>query len=398
MLICFVFCHAGSASAANETPVEQAQYSVVRVLDAEQMTGGAVFVRSYGTGFAVGKVSDSAQIFVTNNHVVADNPQSIFITITDVFQCIPAQVLYQDDRRDIAILKSEVPISERYPIKLMSPTELNKSQDIYCLGFPGLMDKMSGNDELSSTVNDITITKGSVSNPAFSSDGVSTILSDVKVNGGNSGGPMTDENGRAVGINTAFIGDGSGQNMSLAVSVDYVMEALDSLGLSYEVAGGAETGDGDAKAPEGQSSKPEGIDQLQPLETSGKSGGMKTWYFLLPSFAAAVVFGVIWLLRRRKQKTDIERQQEIARQQELARQQEIVRQQEIARKREIEQREREAQEAAARQFYSPPGFTEDKSKKSAEVAGGIKPDIKVPGKSVAGDPPAGSSGLKIKRF
>lgn len=334
LTLCLVLLPQGSAHAADETPVEKAQYSVVRVFCVIGMSNDGVYY-STGTGFAVGSSGTDAQIFATNNHVVEENPQNVYITITDLNGMIWAEVIYQDSEHDIAILKAETSISERHPITLMSPTELNKSQDVFCLGFPGLMDRASANEDLKSTVNDITITKGSVSNPTYKSNGISTILSDVKINSGNSGGPMVDEYGRAVGINTMRLsesGEESGESMSLAVSVDYLMDALDSLGLPYEKSDGTETEEpkseisetetdertpstgedmpvednpeGTASASEEELAPEKSMEQVPPAESekedSSRSGFVDVVILIIvPFLLVGLGFG-IWALLRRK--------------------------------------------------------------------------------------------------
>lgn len=123
-------------------------------------------------------------------------------------------------------------LSGRRSMKLLSPKEIHKSQDIYCLGFPGVVDGISKDaDMLNSRIEDITITKGAVSNPSFTDlEGRVTVLTDAVTNPGNSGGPMVDEHGQVVGVNTW----GADGNVNGAVSIDYVIDALRSLGISYD--------------------------------------------------------------------------------------------------------------------------------------------------------------------
>ena len=82
-----------------------------------------------------------------------------------------------------------------------------------------------------SRIEDITITMGAVSNPSFTDlEGRVTVLTDAVTNPGNSGGPMVDEHGQVVGVNTW----GADGNVNGAVSIDYVIDALYSLGISYD--------------------------------------------------------------------------------------------------------------------------------------------------------------------
>lgn len=231
----------GMEAYAENSKVEDAQNSVVRVFTLE----------TKGSGFAVGAKDEDVEYIVTNYHVVEGYFNDTYVTVTDINGGIKADVIYYDANHDLAILKLDEKLTNRKPIALLSPKELHKSQDIYCIGFPGLSDMIADNSSLESRIKDMTITTGTVSNNEYISGGTTYILSDAKVNGGNSGGPMVDEYGQAVGINSAIIRDSeSGEfsnNMTLAVSMDYAMDALDDLDITY-IKGSANMGSGSAVA------------------------------------------------------------------------------------------------------------------------------------------------------
>lgn len=237
----------GMEAYAENSKVEDAQNSVVRVFTLDTKGSGGK-----GSGFAVGAKDEDVEYIVTNYHVVEGYFNDAYVTVTDINGGIKAGVIYYDANNDFAILKLSEKLTNRKPIALLSPKELHKSQDIYCIGFPGLSDdmSMSGNPSLESRIKDMTITNGTVSNNEYTnSNGTACILSDAKINGGNSGGPMVDEYGQAVGINTFTIGyvESGTNNMTLAVSMDYVMDALDDLNITY-IKGSANMGSGSAVA------------------------------------------------------------------------------------------------------------------------------------------------------
>lgn len=221
----------GKAFAAVNTAVEDAQYGVVRVIDITEVKNDTTYYNT-GTGFIVNVAEDGSQTIVTNCHVIEEAPDAVHITISDFYNSIEAEVLYADPDVDIAILVVREKLADRYPLKLLSPASIHKSQDIYCLGFPGAVDAISTNVEACySGIDYITITKGTVSNPNFTIDtGIKSILTDAMTSSGNSGGPMVDEYGQVIGVNSW----GVEGNVNGAVSIDYVMEILDYLGIEYE--------------------------------------------------------------------------------------------------------------------------------------------------------------------
>lgn len=239
IIVCFLFLTAPLNSVcayADTNNIEEAQRSVVRVFIL--FPDGV----STGSGFVVGAKDEPADTIVTCYHVIADDKDSIQVTTTDMDGGISAKVIYGDADHDIAILKLSEPLSDRQPIPLLNPEEITKSQDVYCIGFPGLADYSSSYEySLNSRVSDMTVTKGTVSNTEYEFDNTVYIMTDAKVNHGNSGGPMVDEQGRAIGINSGVIGANELNNMTLAVRMDYVMDALTELGIDY-IDGNKDTG------------------------------------------------------------------------------------------------------------------------------------------------------------
>lgn len=227
LLIVLLLAISDAAAYAEYEKVESAQQSVVRII--VPMQGGYAL----GTGFVVGYGESSREIIVTNYHVIEDNIGQVQVTATNIYGAVDAKVLYSDPDIDIAILELPEKLENRKTIVLLSPSETHKSQDVYCIGFPGLSDMIKDNSNLSSEIEDMTITKGTISNTNYEWNGIDYIMSDVKVNSGNSGGPMVDEYGQAIGINTVVVGVNDLNNMTLAVSVDYLCKTLDELGVVY---------------------------------------------------------------------------------------------------------------------------------------------------------------------
>ena len=99
-------------------------------------------------------------------------------------------------------------------------------------------------------VEDVTLTSGVVSRFTTSETYGNTrlIQHDAQINHGNSGGPLLDENGVVVGINTYIFGHetmASGNKISSAsVRIKYAKDVLDDLGIAYGTASTSGSGSG----------------------------------------------------------------------------------------------------------------------------------------------------------
>ena len=107
---------------------------------------------------------------------------------------------------------------------------------VYALGFPGSADRLF--ESTGSIADDVTITDGiigAVRNSIVVGTGerpVSTLQMNVSIFFGNSGGPLLNEKGVVVGINT--FGSAEDTNMTGAVSVSELFPMLDQNGIPYK--------------------------------------------------------------------------------------------------------------------------------------------------------------------
>ena len=135
---------------------------------------------SSGSGFAV--TSDGH--IVTNYHVI-EGCQNVDITYKG--QTIPATVISFDLNNDLALLKSDFKPLYTFPLSRKNPYAL---MDIYVAGYPFGYDISTP----------VKITRGIVSSLAGIGNNFSQVQIDAAIQPGNSGGPIFDNKGNAVGV------------------------------------------------------------------------------------------------------------------------------------------------------------------------------------------------------
>ena len=174
-----------------------------------------------GSGFII---SEDGQI-VTNHHVIA-GAETVTVTLTDGRK-LEAEVVGSDPMTDIALLK--VTADEALPTVGFGTSEtLRVGDEVVAVGNPfGL----GG-----------TVTSGIIS--ALSRDIRSGpfddfIQTDAAINRGNSGGPLFNNAGDVIGVNTAIISPGGGSvGIGFAVPSDLVQTVVADLADDGELARG----------------------------------------------------------------------------------------------------------------------------------------------------------------
>lgn len=161
--------------------------------------------QSQGSGFIV----SGDGLVVTNEHVVAQATQ-ITVRLADG-STRGATLIGSDERTDVALLRMEA-LARCYPALIWGDSDkIRVGENITAVGSPfGL--------------------GGSVSAGIVSGRGRSLgagpfhdfLQIDAAINQGNSGGPLLDENGRVVGINTAILAP-SGGNIGIGFSLPAAM-------------------------------------------------------------------------------------------------------------------------------------------------------------------------------
>ena len=170
--------------------------------------------RSLGSGVIISKDG----YIVTNNHVI-ENAEEITITIGDETTEYNAKLVGRDADSDIAVVKIEANIALR-PIKLADSNSLLVGDLIFAIGNPFGIGS--------------TVTQGIISALNKNKVGINRyenyIQTDASINPGNSGGALVDSRGALIGINTAIISKGGGNNgIGFAIPVAMVKDVVGKL-------------------------------------------------------------------------------------------------------------------------------------------------------------------------
>lgn len=142
-----------------------------------------ILQNSSGTGFFI---SHSGHI-ATNNHVV-DRCKSINVSYKNKKEA--AKIIARDKVNDLALLKTNIESDDIFYLAL---EDIDKLEEIYVAGYP------FGKDISES----IKITKGIVSSLTGIGNNLSNMQIDAALQPGNSGGPIINSDGEAVGVAVA---------------------------------------------------------------------------------------------------------------------------------------------------------------------------------------------------
>lgn len=169
-----------------------------------------------GTGFVVTKDG----YVVTNRHVVADTKATFTAILQDETE-LEAFVLHRDEEQDIAVMKV---VGNFDPIQFGNSKTAQLGETVFAIG--------NALGEFSNSVSvgvlsgkNRTIAAKDNSNTTIQFEDV--LQTDAAINKGNSGGPLLDAKGNAIGVNVATV-IGS-DNISFAIPANTVKEIVEGV-------------------------------------------------------------------------------------------------------------------------------------------------------------------------
>lgn len=210
---------------------------------AEAMERGVALILSSsgsGTGFLI-----NADHLVTNHHVVGDDDE-VLVVNKHLGRVLRAAVVARSpgepikEHLDFALLKLAENPAELRPFALSAAH--GRLDEVFAAGFPGfLITRDAGLQALRegdmSAAPEIISTVGNIVRPAQMEGQASYILHSAEVAPGNSGGPLIDACGRAIGVNTLVGAQDEARafRTSLALDGEQTARFLNTYGASFRL-------------------------------------------------------------------------------------------------------------------------------------------------------------------
>ena len=177
-------------------------------------------------GIGAGSIVDREGHIITNYHVIEGAAESDIkcVVYNKSFQnnvenitredLLEIKVVGTDKSKDLALLKLKKSIRGLKPIPMGQAYNVRVAQDVFAIGHPGFYLWYYTNGTVNRVSQytwryekDFTVTANAV-------------FTQTPINTGNSGGPLLDEKGRMIGVNSAT--DPGMQNVNIAVRIDDV--------------------------------------------------------------------------------------------------------------------------------------------------------------------------------
>ena len=199
------------------------------ILPRKSVTNKRVGKSGEWAGNGSGVIISKSGYIITNYHVIddADDIEVEFILNGEV-QKFNAEIVQVDKTNDLAIVKivdvnfdgvTELP----YNFKTRSSDVGTK---VYAFGYPMALSIMG---------KEIKVTDGMISSKTGFDGDITTYQITAPIQAGNSGGPLFDEKGNLIGINSSGIRKDVADNVAYSIKTNYILNLIDILPKSIEL-------------------------------------------------------------------------------------------------------------------------------------------------------------------
>jgi putative serine protease PepD len=185
-----------------------------------QTASNTPFGQQQGGGTGTGWVFDEAGHIITNDHVI-EGATRVTVKFVDGTE-VQAKVVGSDRSTDVAVLELDNPSKAPAPLALGSAKAIEVGDPVVAIGSPFGLQGTLTSGIVSALDRTITAPDG------FTIDGA--IQTDAALNPGNSGGPLLDEAGHVVGVNSQIASEtGANNGVGYAIPIETVKSVADQL-------------------------------------------------------------------------------------------------------------------------------------------------------------------------
>jgi len=234
------------ASASRESTVGVRREAAVTTPTATQVyerdSSGVVSIRAItaeGEDSGTGIVLNEKGLILTNDHVIA-GATSITAGPGKSSVMRTATVVGEEANKDLALIRIDPSGLGLKPLKLVSSSSVKVGDSVYAIGNPYGLNETLTRGIVSALGREISAPDGAKISGA--------IQTDAALNPGNSGGPLLDEQGEVIGVNSQIASDAAdvagsqpgSTGVGFAISSDTVAQAIKTIeageGVSYRSA------------------------------------------------------------------------------------------------------------------------------------------------------------------
>lgn len=220
-----------AGSAAAQTSVDEAERGIVRVVVILESPEGRLLYGS-GSGFVV-----APNLVVTNAHVVAPARQraeyGVAIVPPQGDGLVPARIIRYSPLTELALL--EIRSGLDLPVLTISTVEPHPGDGVVALGYPDVdYQGATGADLLRPTPASRTSGQiASLRDRAPTGEQIPTINHQAVISSGSSGGPLLDECGRVIGVNSWHVsGADTRETRGVSTRAAQLLQFLDEAGVT----------------------------------------------------------------------------------------------------------------------------------------------------------------------
>ena len=177
-----------------------------------------------GSGFVIdedGSIATNAHVITSGRGGKIRRARQVYVQFADGNQ-VPARIVGFDPNADVGLLKVETKGLRLVPLELGRSSTVHVGDPVAAIGSPF-------GEEQSLSVGVVSATNRTIETlTQFQINGA--LQTDAAINRGNSGGPLLDEQGKVIGINSQIKSSGGGgEGVGFAVGVETVKRSLAQL-------------------------------------------------------------------------------------------------------------------------------------------------------------------------